>query len=328
MGMPTTLARLPSLDLVRGFVAVGRRMSITLAAEDLFLTQSAVSRQVHALEEQLGVKLLVRSHRSIAFTPEGERMFRSADSAVQQMQDVMGDIRTAGGLRPVTVSASIGVTGLWLLPRLSAFQKQHPGVDLRVSANNRISDLRNDGIDLAIRYAPASSMAADATWLFGESLAPVAHPSLGMTSLRSRQALSKVSLLEFDHPSHPWLQWTDWLNAMGWSQAKPRAVLHFNQYDLVIQAALAGQGVALGRLELIQPLIDGGRLVRLAQPGTVADSSRAYWLMRADAEPRDDVRRVADWIAAEADATLHGQSPAHPAARDGASASLQLPPMD
>lgn len=157
------------------FVAVGRRMSITLAARDLCLTQSAVSRQVNALEAQLGLKLLLRGYRSIAFTPEGERLFRSADGAVQQLQDVLGEIRTTGLLRPVVLSASIGFTGLWLLPRPSKFQKLHPGVDLRVSANNRLSDLRHDGIDLAVRYcAPAPTLEV-VTRLFGESLAPVAH---------------------------------------------------------------------------------------------------------------------------------------------------------
>src|ERR1700761_7283863 len=177
--MSVTLGQLASLDLVRGFVAVGRRMSITLAARDLCLTQSAVSRQVHALEAQLGVPLLLRGYRSIAFTPEGERLFRSADGALQQLQDVMGDIGTHGAQRPVTLSASIGFTGLWLLPRLSHFQQAHPGVDLRVSASDRVADLRNDGIDLAIRYASAAAAPEGALRLFGESIAPVAHPSLG-----------------------------------------------------------------------------------------------------------------------------------------------------
>ena len=133
--MSTPLVRLASLDLLRGFVAVGRRMSITLAADDLCLTQSAVSRQVSALEEALGVKLLVRGHRSIAFTPEGERLFRSADSAVQQLQDAIGAIRVAAERRPVTITASIGVTGLWLLPRLARFQLQYPDIDVRVAGN-------------------------------------------------------------------------------------------------------------------------------------------------------------------------------------------------
>lgn len=298
--MSLPLVRLSFLDLVRGFVAVGRRMSITLASQDLCLTQSAVSRQINALEEQLGVKLLVRGYRSIAFTPEGERLFRSADGAVQQLQDVVGEIQRTGLLKPVVLSATIGVTGLWLLPRLSRFQKRHPGVDLRVSANNRVADLRTEGIDLAIRYTTAALAPEGAVRLFGESVAPVAHPSLGLKSLRSVQALAKLSLLEFDNPMHPWLQWGDWLSARGWSDVKHRGVLHFNQYDQVIQAALDAQGVALGRLELIQPLIDEGRLVLLAPPKQGAEMAHAYWLISASDHPRADVHRVAEWIVSEA----------------------------
>ncbi|WP_307512732.1 LysR substrate-binding domain-containing protein [Variovorax sp. W1I1] len=298
--MPLSLLRLSSLDLVRGFVAVGRRMSISLAAEDLCLTQSAVSKQVHALEGQLGVKLLVRGHRSISFTAEGERLFRSADGAVQQLQDVMGGIRQAGEQRPMTLSASIGMTGLWLLPRLSRVQKLHPGVDVRVSANNRLADLRNEGIDLAIRYTTPALAPAGALRLFGETVAPVAHPSLGLKMLRAAGAVSRLCLLDFDDPQHPWLQWNGWLASVGWADAKPQAVLHFNQYDQLIQAALAGQGVALGRLELIQPLLDERRLVRVDSPVPAQASGHAYWLIQAEDEPREEVRHVAAWLVAEA----------------------------
>jgi LysR family transcriptional regulator, glycine cleavage system transcriptional activator len=302
--MSTPLVNLSSLDLIRGFVAVGRRMSITLAASDLCLTQSAISRQVQALEESLGVKLFARGHRQIAFTAEGERLFRSADGAVQQLQDAVGDIRTTGAARPVMLSASIGVTGLWLLPRLSRLQAVHPGIDLRVSANDRISDLRNDGIDLAIRYAAAANAPDGAVRLFGEAVIPVAHPSFGAELLRSARALGKLTLLDFDSPTHgprhAWLQWRGWLAHAGWSDAKPRGVLRFNQYDQVIQAALAGQGVALGRLPLVQPLLDEGRLVRAAPDARRIETTYAYWLIHADKEPRAAVRRVAEWIAAEA----------------------------
>ncbi len=299
MGMPLPLVRLSSLDLVRGFVAVGRRMSITLAAQDLCLTQSAVSRQVNALEAQLGIKLLVRGYRSISFTAEGERLFRSADGAVQQLQDVLGDIRASGAARPVTLSASIGVTGLWLLPRLSRFQKLHPGVDLRISSNNRVADLRHDGIDLAIRYTTPALAPEGAVRLFGESVAPVAHPSLGITALRSAQALARQNLLELDDLQRPWLQWDDWLGAMGLADAKPAGFMRFNQYDQVIHAALAGQGIALGRLALIQPLLDDGRLIAIAPPRPMAELTHAYWLIQAEAQPRADVQRVATWVAAE-----------------------------
>lgn len=300
MGMSLELGHLSSLDLVRGFVAVGRRMSITLAAQDLCLTQSAVSRQVRALEQHLGVKLLKRGYRSISFTPEGERLFQSADGAVQQLQDAIGELRAAGSARPVTLTASIGITALWLLPRLGRFQSLHPGLDVRVAANNNLSDLRNDGIDLAIRYTSPLLAPPGAKHLFGESMVPVANPSLGVRRLRSSHALARLTLLEFDDPRHPWLQWRDWLAAVGWRDVKPHAFLHFNQYDLVIQAALAGQGVALGRRELIQPLLDEGRLAILEPPHRGMESTHAYWLIQAHDCARREVRDVAAWIEAEA----------------------------
>lgn len=297
--MSVALARLFSLDLLKGFVAVGRRMSVTQAADDLCLTQSAVSRQVRALEEQLGVQLFVRQHRGVAFTPEGERLFRTADAALQQMQDVAAEIRRGEGHQPVTVTASIGVAGLWLLPRLNSLQRRYPHLDVRLSANNQISDLRADGIDLAVRYCREAAAPVDALRLFGETIAPVAHPSLGVEAVEKVDDLARYPLLDFDDP-RPWLQWRSWLNQRGFRQASKRGILRFNLYDQTIHAALAGQGVALGRLELIQPLIEGGQLAVVSALANTVPSPNAYWLIHANAHPREDVRRVAEWIRSEA----------------------------
>ncbi len=295
-----TLGHLTSLDLIRGFVAVGRRMSVTLAAEDLFLTQSAVSRQVRTLEEMLGVKLFVRGHRSIVFTSEGERLFHSADPALRQLQDVIRSMKASSAARPVTITAAVGVAGLWLMPRLGDFLQQHPNIDVRISANNKLNDLRAEGIDLAIRYGPPEDAPAGATRLFGETVAPVAHPSLGLSSLAEPSELEDRVLLEFEDAYRPWLRWSDWLRCQGWEEVKPRGVLRFNQYDQMIHAAIAGQGLALGRLELIGRMLDDGRLVTVAlpQPGPV--TSNAYWLIRTASPPRREVEEVVRWINAEA----------------------------
>ncbi|WP_213954370.1 LysR substrate-binding domain-containing protein [Variovorax sp. dw_954] len=298
--MSVPLVRLSSLDLIRGFVAVGRRMSITQAADDLCLTQSAVSRQVRALEEQLGVTLLERKSRGVQFTAAGERLFRSADGAVQQLQDVLGEIRRdSAQQQAVTISASIGISGLWLLPRLGRLQQAHPGIEVRLSATNEVVDMTLGQVDLALRYCPRSVAPAGAVWLFGERVVPVAHPSLGLRSLQGPDALRQVHLLEFDD-SRPWLQWRPWLRERGWQQARPRGVLRFNQYDQVIHAALAGQGIALARFELVRPLIDNGQLIAVAAPPDKAETPIAYWLIRAEAKPREQVQRVAAWIEAEA----------------------------
>ena len=298
--MSAPLVRLPSLDLVRGFVAVGRRMSITLAAQDLCLTQSAVSRQIHALEDALGIKLLVRGHRSIAFTPEGERLFRSADSAVQQLQDVVGELKGPTGRQTVTITSTMGLTGLWLMPRLGNFLQRHPEIEVRVSANSRAVDLKAEGIDLAIRYGAPGAMPEGAELLLKETIVPVAHPSLGLTALDSPEVLAGQVLLEFDGPFRPWLQWSEWLARFGWEGAKPRGVLRFNVYDQLVHAAVAGQGIALGRLPLVSPMLADGRLVRLAIPRPGPHPEHAFWLLHAEAPLRPEVAAVVAWVREEA----------------------------
>ncbi len=290
--MSTPLLRLPSLGLLRGFVAVGRRRSITLAAEDLCLTQSAISRQVQALEASLGVKLLVRRHRSIALTADGERLFRAADGALQQLQDVMGTIGASAARPPVTISANVSLSGLWLLPRLDALQRRHPDIDIRIATTDRLVDLALEGIDIAIRYCAAAAAPSGAIHLFDETVAPVAHPSMRHLALDSAKALAMQPLLEFDIPRYPYLQWSGWWRHMNWPATKFRRLLRFNHYDQLIHATVAGQGIALGRLELVEAMLSDGRLVRLDAPCGPLRSDHGFWLIRQQADPRPDVLKV------------------------------------
>jgi DNA-binding transcriptional LysR family regulator len=299
--MSAPLPRLFPLDLIRGFVAVGRRMSITLAADDLCVTQSAVSRQIRTLEEMLGVKLLTRGHRSIAFTPEGDRLFRNANAAIQQLQDAVGEISINGVRQPVTITCTIGIAALWLLPRLRGFQQDHPDIDVRISATERIEDLRGEGIDLAIRYCTRETASEGVVRLFGETVVPVAHPALALAALDSPDIFERHCLLEFDSPNFPWLRWQEWLASQGWGTIKPKSTLHFNQYDQVISAAIAGQGIALGRLKLLRPMLSDGRLRELTGLRAGPTTSHAYWLIQARAKPRPDVLIIARWIMSQAE---------------------------
>jgi LysR family glycine cleavage system transcriptional activator len=309
-----SVRQLPSLDLIRGFVAVGRRMSITLAANDLCVTQSAVSRQMRELERVLRVKLLIRGHRSISLTPSGELLFRVADSGLQKLQEVCELLTRPYESQPVTITASIGTTALWLLPRLGRLQARYPNLHVRLAADNRVLELRDEGIDLAIRYCDQQSAPAASTRLFGEHLVPVAHPSLGPQVIDSAAALAQHVLLEFDDPRRPWLQWGARLATHRLSIEQAKGVLRFNHYDLVVQAALAGHGVALGRVALVKPMLDDGRLIAFAQDPGSFSTDYGYWLVRADQEPRPDVARVTDWIQSEAAAELsHVPQECHPA---------------
>ncbi|WP_347247443.1 LysR substrate-binding domain-containing protein [Zoogloea sp.] len=298
--MSIPLARIPSIDFLRGFVAVGRRMSITLAAQDLFLTQSAISRQIHTLESALGMKLFERAHRAIRFTPEGERLFMAADNAMQQLQDAIGTLQASMAQQPVTITASIGFIGLWLLPRLPRFQQIHPELEVRLSANNNIVDLRKEGLDIAIRYCAGESMPAGARRLFGETIFPVAHPSLGIARLDDPEIIARSVLLEFEGVESPCWQWESWLDRQGWAGVRPKGIVRFNLFDQMIHAAIAGQGIALGRSQFIRPMLDDGRLLALPTPQPGPPSNKVFCLLQRDHTPSKETQALIDWIVAEA----------------------------
>ena len=159
----------PSLDLLRGFEAAARRQSFTLAAEELFVTQSAVSRQVKALEDDLGVALFERRHRAIRLTAAGQVLYRATGQALQLLADAAAQLRADAGRRAITVSCSVGFASLWLVPRLMAFREAHPEIDLRIDANNRLVDLDREGIEVAVRYCPPELAPAGATRLLGNA---------------------------------------------------------------------------------------------------------------------------------------------------------------
>lgn len=289
------LHRLPPLDLLRGFVAVARRMSITLAAADLFLTQSAVSRQIRGLEDELGVALFERRHRGIALTPAGERLFRHADAWFDQLGEVLVSLRPAAA--PVTVTATIAVTTLWLLPQLGRFQAAHPALDVRVAAGNRIvADLQREGVDLALRYCTREQAPPQAEHLFDERIVPVASPSLGLQRVDGAAALGRLTLLEYDDVARPWLQWSGWLQVAASASTEPLGRLRFNQYDQVIQSALAGHGVALGRAPLIAPMLADGRLHVVEGLRAPARPDYAYWLILREGTPPEAALRFAEWL--------------------------------
>ena len=301
--MPNRLVDLPPLDLLRTFVAVGRRMSITLAAQDLCIVQSAVSRQVQALETALGCRLFVRAYRSIEFTAEGRHLFRSVDPMLEQLGAVTAALKPSAGRPCITITASIGITALWLLPRLGSFQRSAPDIDVRVAATNRIVDLERDGMDLALRFCPDALAPPGAVRLFDEVFVPVAHPALGVTAIEDAAQLRRQVLVDYDDSSRPWMQWKHWLRNAGLGEGAPAAGrLLFNQYDQVAQAALAGQGVALGRLALVGRLLADWQL-RLATTLPPVATDHGYWMLaRRDAQG-PALSAVRDWILAEAAAT-------------------------
>lgn len=300
--MDKSALRIPPLDPLRGFVAAARELSFTRAAAALHLTQSAVSRQVQSLEQALGVRLFERGVRELRLTPAGARLFASAQVWLDEYRLLADQLAQRERRQPLTVTASIGIAALWLVPRLSGFQAAYPGVDVRLAAGNRIMDLARDGIDVAIRYCADRDAPAGASRLFGESVVPVASPALGLAAL-DRETLPRTVLLDFEDSRYPWLRWDDWLAAMGLEGVEPGARLVFSHYDQLIQAAVSGQGVAIGRAELVDRMTGSGQLVALGGTRRQVEG-RGFWLVLPPPPWREDLVHFADWVRAEAAAAV------------------------
>jgi DNA-binding transcriptional LysR family regulator len=293
---------LPSLDPLKGFEAAARHLSFTKAAAELFLTQSAISRQIQTLEEQLGVKLFRREARRLTLTPEGEVLHRAATEMLARLADVCAGLKAAQRRPRVTVSAAVGIASLWLVPRLAAFQEAEPDLDVLISADNRMVDLEREDIDLALRYIAPDEAPADATLLFDEVVFPVASPALAATlpAVLSDVDVARLTLLAFESGNKtPWLTWEPWLAGLGLGRAVPKAVLRFNQYDQMMRAAEDGRGLALGRGPLVTQAIAAGRLQALTDCRQRI-AARAYFLVSTPRGLRPEVERFAAWLVAEA----------------------------
>src|SRR5262252_1480274 len=291
---------LPSLDLLKGFEAAARNLSFTKAAAELFVTQSAVSRQIQTLEEQLGVALFRRSHRELRLTEEGQTLYKTCAEVLRLLRDVAGRLGARPGMLTVTTTASFAA--LWLVPRLNDFRRVHPGIDMRLDATNEIQDLEREGIDVAIRYGTPKIAGASAARLFGELVFPVcAKNLLAGKRLASPEDLSGQVLLHYDDPyrRYPWLSWEVWFELTKTLGVKPAGMLRFSQYDQVMQAAIDGHGIALGRSRFVAHWVKQGKLVLpfgrryMCSPS----DSRAYYLVPSPrSAARPEVARFSKWL--------------------------------
>jgi len=292
--------RLPSLDLLKGFEAAARLLSFTKAGEELYLSQSAVSRQILELEGQLGVKLFERRHRALALTEAGQTLYAAAAQALATMRAVTDRLRAARGRRRLAVTTTQSFASLWLIPRLAGFTGRHPELDVRISADSRVLDLERDGIDLAIRHGPAKMAGSGAIRLFGERMFPVCSPKLladKRRPLKEPVDLRHHVLLHYDDPDgrHPWLHWKTWLEIERLADLRPAGSLVFSGYEQIIPAAIAGHGVALGRSPLVREAMASGEL--MAPFKRSSDPARAYYaVVSRHAEGRPEVADFLAWL--------------------------------
>lgn len=294
--------QLPSLSALRAFEAAARHLSFTRAAQELFVTQAAISHQVRALEEEVGCPLFVRLPRRVALSESGRVLAEAATEAFGRISVGMEALSHAGTTGVVNVSVSPSMAVRWLVPRLESFRNEHPDIDVRFSANDRLIDPVREGVDLCIRYGTGRYPGLESTLLMKDEVFPVCSPAL-----LQRQPLASVDdlkdhvLLHDDMMKHDVARpdWPKWFEAAGVDSLDPRGGLHFSHASMALDAALAGQGVALGRSTLVNDDVAAGRLIRPFETGYLSGFS--YYL----AAPKGGVfgariKAFRDWLLRQA----------------------------
>jgi len=255
-------ARLPSLNGLRAFEAAARHLSFTQAASELNVTQTAISHQIKRLEHELGVRLFIRQNRALTLTAEASEYLPGVRAAFNDLRLATDRLLRREDDHVLTVSTLASLAAKWLLPRLSAFQEAHLGIDVRITTSATLVDFQRDNVDAAIRYGRGQWQGLRADWLMADEVFPVCSPALlkGGRPLRCPEDLRDHVLLHTSNANSD--DWRLWLTAAGLPADLSRQPgITFDLIFMTIQAAIDGIGVAMGRTSYVQDDITKGRLV-------------------------------------------------------------------
>ena len=291
-----------SLDLLRAFRAAGGHLSFTRAARELFVTQSAVSHSVHALEEQLGQALFHRVNRALKLTHAGEALYRAADDALNLI-DAATDRLVASG-RTLGVTTTVALASAWLVPRLRDFARANPDTDVRIVASNDRIDLEREHLDLAIQFVPSWETPPGAERLVDYLQFPVCSPTLARSRsnpLRVPADLARHVRLDFETIVYgrPWYDWEHWSNAKQLGSIRPARTMRFSHYDQVIQAAINGSGVAIGKWPHLATHLRQGVLCAPFGREWVANLGGFYLVFPHVADASRPEQQFVEWLRAE-----------------------------
>ncbi len=279
------------------FEAAARLGSFTRAAQELNVQQPSISASIKQLETSLDVQLFYRSHRSISLTNAGERLFADVTRAFELLEQSSTTIRQSVSNDHVTVSASSAFNNYWMLPRLSEFQKIYPNIDLRLQTSDREPDLTVEPISLAIRLGTGNWVGCDSHLIAEELIYPVAAPRVmaAAIQLRNITGLLHQRLIHLEEPIRERPSWAQWFGAFGITEQPPRGGLRLNDYALVLQAAMAGEGFAFGWDHVVQPLVQKGLLA--ARPEWEWKTGKGFYLVWAkDNALLPQAKLVRDWF--------------------------------
>jgi len=293
----------------RAFLAVAQHLNFRAAADELALTQSAVSRQIQALEEELGLALFLRHTRAVELTGAGAQLQRAVAPALERIDSAVRLVRQTAGRRCVTITTWASFASMWLITRMEEFQRDHPGVDIRIDASDTLVDLDTSDVDLALRYCLPGAGTQGGLRLFGEQLSVVASPWLLKSgpALRRPADAARFTLIEASdaHRSQrmEWLSWRRWFARQDLPRLEPARWLYFNYAHQIVQAARSGQGLALARMPLIADVLAAGDLVEVL-PQHRIDTPLAYWLVVGPrSAQRPEIKAFCAWLHIQAQAT-------------------------
>ncbi|RCX07020.1 transcriptional regulator GcvA [Marinomonas foliarum] len=284
------------------FAIAARHLSFTKAAQEMHLTQGAVSQQIRQLEERLGLTLFVRYHRRLELTVAGARLAVQLNLSFTEINDLILELQEEETSNILTVSVMPSFATKWLIPRLGSLQEAYPDLQLRIQANDREVNFQRDRIDVAIVHSHVHNSKGYIVPLMKDKVFPVCSPAFAHArSLSEANQLAQMSLLNDDSEwrfSSPYAEWEKWLLLANAKGVKPSRGISFNRGDLAVQAAVAGQGVALGRTPLVMDDIQQGRLMR---PFTeTLDEGHAYLFVCPEMQrQREPVQQLLRWLVTE-----------------------------
>ena len=296
--------RLPSLNALRAFETMARHLSLTKAARELHVTPAAVSHQIKALEADLGVTLLRRVGGEFVLSETAQVALPVLSSGFDQIAEAARRLRTDQARHFLTLSVGPTFAASWLVRRLGAFKASFPEIDVRLETTDRMTDFIRDGVDVAIRFGSGSYPGLQGIRLFDEEIFPVCSPDLLERGppLVEPADLAGHSLLHVDwtmgQPAGDTLDWQMWLRAAGAAQVDAERGARFSHSNLALQAAIAGQGVALGSESLAGDDLAAGRLVRPFDV-TLPMNFAYYLVYPEDTAERPKIANFRQWILAE-----------------------------
>jgi LysR family glycine cleavage system transcriptional activator len=301
------LQPLPPLNSLVAFEAAARHLSFTLAARELNVTQGAISRQIRVLEDYLGTPLFVRSTREINLTTTGSQYYESVRATLQQIVHATAGVRHWRGAQQVTVITTTAMASLWLLPLVSEFQRQNEEIDLRIITNDKVDDFSRQDCDLALYYCSTPPQNMKVTPLFSGEIFPVCSPAFlaQHPQISDLDQLGSCTWLWLEDPRRDWIGWKEWFERLGHVAPEPRRRIDINSYSMLIQSALAGQGIALAWSSLLGNYLQTGELVRPTQATLMTDAQFFLLEPQGRAPNRQSVSRFREWLMAHLAKTVN-----------------------